>query len=63
MKCWTVKSLTAETIINIVTGDYDLALLSPFFNNEFLIFYRPMRISVKSRQPDVVYSIFTDWNS
>ena len=36
---------------------------SPFFDNEFLIFYRPMRISVKNRQPDIAYSIFIDWNS
>lgn len=63
LKGWTVKSLTAETIINIETGDYDLILLSPFFDNEFLIFHRPMRISVENRQPDIADSIFVDWDS
>lgn len=63
MKCWAVKSFTAKTVVNVVAHYGDLVLASPFFNHKPLIFYRPVGISVKNRQPDIAYSIFADRNS
>ncbi|GFH97247.1 transposase from transposon Tn916 [Lachnospiraceae bacterium] len=63
MKCWAVKLFTAKTVVNVVAHYGDLVLASPFFNHKPLIFYRPVEISVKNRQPDIAYSIFADRNS
>jgi hypothetical protein len=63
LKCRTVKAFTAETVIDIVAHNGDLMFLSPFFNHKPLIFYRPVGISVKNRQPDIAYSIFAARNS
>ena len=52
--------LTAEPVINVIAGDYDFILLSSFFDNKFLVFYRLMRIPVKNKQGDIAYSIFNN---
>ena len=57
------KLFTAKTVVNVVAHYGDLVLASPFFNHKPLIFYRPVGISVKNRQPDIAYSIFADRNS